>query len=64
MSHFTIVLILYINLLNFSWIKMSILGEYGAFNNQCIPHIQQLRKCQSGSSVVVIVCPCVGSLRR
>ena len=32
MPHFVIVLILYINLLNFSWIKkMSIFEEYGAF---------------------------------
>ena len=33
MSHFMIVLILYINLLNISWIKMPIFEEYGAFNN-------------------------------
>ena len=35
MSHFMIVLILYINLLNLSWIKkMSIFEEYGAFNGE------------------------------
>ena len=34
MPHFMIVLILYMNLLNLSWIKikMSIFEEYGAFN--------------------------------
>ena len=33
MPHFMIVLILYINLLNLSWIKkVSIFEEYGAFN--------------------------------
>ena len=32
MPHFLIVLMLYINLLNISWIKMSIFVEYGAFN--------------------------------
>ena len=31
MPHFMIVLILYINLLNFSEINMSIFEEYGAF---------------------------------
>ena len=31
MPHFMIILILYINLLNLSWIKMSIFEEYGAF---------------------------------
>ena len=36
MPHFIIVLILYINLLNFSWIKQkrSILEEYGAFKQK------------------------------
>ena len=31
MPHFMIILIPYINLLNLSWIKMSIFEEYGAF---------------------------------
>ena len=31
MPHFMIVLILYINLLNLSWIKISIFEGYGAF---------------------------------
>ena len=31
MPHFMIILILYINLPNLSWIKMSSLDEYGAF---------------------------------
>ena len=32
MPHFMIILIPYNNLLNLSWIKMSIFEEYGAFN--------------------------------
>ena len=32
MPHFMIVLMLYINLLSLSWIKISIFEEYGAFN--------------------------------
>ena len=33
MPHFMLGLVLYINLLNFSWIKMSIFKERGAFKN-------------------------------
>ena len=47
MPHFMIVLTLYINLLNPSWIKMSIFVEYGAFNYEGIASPSQSQEIQT-----------------
>ena len=61
MPHFMIVLILYVNLLNLSWIKkMSIFEEYGTFNllSASQSYISKFtRSCYELSTLITLLIP-------
>ena len=60
MPHFMIILIQYINLLNLSWIKMSIFEEYGTFKiytcTQCLSAIN-VYKITKPTLLLLIISP-------